>query len=59
DLAKKYLDDYTKQEGFTIRKRRRTIDPKNNTIIRCRTYECSYADTYEPQKAILEEDKRE
>ena len=59
NLAKKFLDDYTKQEGFTIRKRRRTLDPKDNTIIRRRTYECSYAGAHEPQKAVLEEDRRD
>ncbi|CAG8678911.1 19205_t:CDS:1 [Dentiscutata erythropus] len=59
DLAEKYFDDYTKQEGFTISKRKHIVDPKDNTIIRCRTYECSYTGTYEPQKTILEEDRRE
>ncbi|CAG8776136.1 4876_t:CDS:2 [Cetraspora pellucida] len=47
------------EEGFTIRKRRRTLDPKDNTIIRHRTYECSYASAHEPQKAVLEEDRRD
>ncbi|CAG8678785.1 6508_t:CDS:2 [Cetraspora pellucida] len=50
DLADKFIDDYTKQEGFSICKKRHTLDPKDNIIIKRRIYECSYAGTHEPQK---------
>ncbi|CAG8477531.1 12976_t:CDS:1 [Cetraspora pellucida] len=50
NLADKFLDDYTKQEGFSIYNKRHTLDPKDNTIIRHQTYECSYASTRKPQR---------
>jgi hypothetical protein len=35
------------------------IDPTNSTITRRRTYECSHSRTYEVQKVILEENRRD
>ncbi|CAG8772335.1 4023_t:CDS:2, partial [Dentiscutata erythropus] len=43
DLVDKFLDDYTKQEGFTVCKKRRTLDAKDSTIIRRQIYKYSYA----------------
>jgi len=59
ELAESYLDEYTKQQGFCFRKRRRIPDSVDNTITRRRTYECSHAQTHEAQKAILAENRRD
>ncbi|CAG8848732.1 19103_t:CDS:1, partial [Gigaspora margarita] len=50
DIAEKYLNDYAKQQGFCLYKRRRALDSKDNTIIRRRTYECSHSGEHEAQK---------
>ncbi|GET03826.1 hypothetical protein GLOIN_2v1476734 [Rhizophagus clarus] len=57
-LAESYLDEYVKQQGFYFRRIRCTLDPSDNTIVKRRTYECTHSQTHEPQKNILEEDRR-
>ncbi|PKY48132.1 hypothetical protein RhiirA4_463619 [Rhizophagus irregularis] len=59
ELAESYLDEYAKQQGFCLRKKRRIPDPNDNTITRRRTYECSHAQTHETQKTILVENRRD
>ncbi|CAG8803508.1 12958_t:CDS:2, partial [Racocetra fulgida] len=34
EIAEKYLDDYAKQQGFCLCKRRHVLDSKDSTIIR-------------------------
>ncbi|CAB4491373.1 unnamed protein product [Rhizophagus irregularis] len=57
-LAELYLDEYAKQQGFYFRKKK-TFSPATLTITRRRTYECSHVQTYEPQKIILAENRRD
>ncbi|CAG8444947.1 15597_t:CDS:2 [Dentiscutata erythropus] len=52
EIAESYLDQYGKQEGFFLRKRCRVADPKDNSITRCRTYECSHGCTHEADKTL-------
>ncbi|GES75259.1 hypothetical protein GLOIN_2v1476734 [Rhizophagus clarus] len=59
ELVESYLDEYAKQQRFCFRRIRRTLDPSDNTIVRHRTYECTHGQTHEPQKNILEKDRRE
>ncbi|EXX64583.1 hypothetical protein RirG_141350 [Rhizophagus irregularis DAOM 197198w] len=59
ELAELYLNEYAKQQEFSFRKKRRILDPTDSTITRCKTYECSHARTYEIQKVILEENRRD
>jgi hypothetical protein len=58
-LAESYLDEYVKQQGFCFHKKRRVPDPTDNSITKRRTYECSHAQTHEPQKVILAENRRD
>jgi len=38
ELAESYITEYAKQQGFCFRKKRRILDPIDNTITRRRTY---------------------
>ncbi|CAG8520091.1 15270_t:CDS:2 [Racocetra fulgida] len=58
EIAKSYLKDYAKHEGFCFRKRRCVSDPADNSIIRRRTFECSYAHVHQNEKVILAKNKR-
>ena len=58
-IAETYLNNFAKQEGFCFRKRRCITDSKDHTIVRKRTYKCSYAYLHETEKAILEENRSE
>ncbi|RIB09374.1 hypothetical protein C2G38_2209106 [Gigaspora rosea] len=48
--SKENLLQYTQKKAY--------IRSKDSTILRRRTYECSYASTHEPQNKILEENRR-
>ena len=47
ELAESYLNEYTKQQGFSFCKKRCIPDPTDSTITRHRTYEYSHARTHE------------
>ncbi|GBC52446.2 protein FAR1-RELATED SEQUENCE 5-like [Rhizophagus irregularis DAOM 181602=DAOM 197198] len=57
--AESYLDDYAKQQGFCLRKKRRIPDPHDNNITRRRTFECSHANVHESEKVVLAENRRD
>ncbi|CAI2191140.1 11530_t:CDS:2, partial [Funneliformis geosporum] len=55
-IAKIYLENFAKQEGFYFRKRRCVCDPVNNSIIHHHTFECSHIQKHEAKKAKLIEE---
>ncbi|CAB4479697.1 unnamed protein product [Rhizophagus irregularis] len=57
--AESYLDDYAKQQGFCLCKKRRIPDPHDNNITRRRTFECSHANVHESEKVVLAENRRD
>ncbi|CAI2188938.1 9451_t:CDS:2 [Funneliformis geosporum] len=52
-IAKIYLENFAKQEGFYFRKRRCVCDPVNNSIIHHHTFECSHIQKHEAKKVAL------
>jgi hypothetical protein len=59
EIAETYLENFAKQKGFSFRKRRCVTDAIDNTIVRKRTFECSHSRLHKPDKAILEENRRD
>ncbi|CAG8560512.1 3591_t:CDS:2 [Dentiscutata erythropus] len=59
EIAESYLDQYGKQEGFSLHKHCRVADSKDNSITHRHTYEYSHGHIHEADKTVLAENRRD